>query len=89
MRKIFNNIVGAAGLTCSLANANEIVNFILCVLSIIVLAYNFILSIQDKYSDGKLDNKERQQLQNEANELREEIEKLRGDKKWRKKKLKR
>ncbi len=81
MRKIFNNIVGAAGLTCSLTNANEVVNFILCVLSIIVLAVNFILSIKDKYSDGKLDDTERQQLQDEANKLREELEKLRGDKK--------
>jgi hypothetical protein len=81
MRKYINNLIGAVGLTCSLANVNELVNFILCILSIIVLLTNFVISIKDKYSDGKLDDKERKELTDEAKRLQEEIEKMRGDKK--------
>ena len=81
MRKFLNNLIGATGLTCSLASANELVNFILCILSVIVLLVNFIISIKEKYSDGKLDDKERQELIDEANRLKEEIKQLRGDKK--------
>ena len=80
MRKFLNNLIGAAGLTCSLASANELVNFILCILSVIVLLVNFIISLKEKYDDGKLDDKERQELIDEANRLREEIEKIRKTK---------
>ena len=77
-----NNLIGATGLTCSLASANELVNFILCILSVIVLLVNFIISIKEKYdNDCKLDDKERKELIDEANRLKEEIEKIRGEKK--------
>lgn len=79
MRKIFNNLIGAAGLTCSLTNVNEVVNFVLCVLSIIVLAYNFILSIKEKLKDGTISEDEYKELQEEAEKLQEELNNLRGD----------
>ncbi len=79
MRKIFNNLIGAVGLTCSLTNINEVVNIVLCVLSAFVLIFNFVLSIRDKLKDGSVSDEEYQQIQEEAEKLKEELEELRGD----------
>ena len=75
-RKIINNLAGGTGLVMSVTNVSEVVNLILCILSIIILLYNFVSSVKEANKDGVVTEEEAAKIKKERDELKSEVEEL-------------